>query len=226
MQERSSFLVLIILAAIILAVMSLRPSSTYSTGCAKDARICSDESIVSRAPPGCEFLTCPAANSYQRFADNLREQGLTVVKERSVDYSFIQPHGSILNVSGDEVLAFEFDDEQSAASFASSVSVDGRKVSTYVMPWSGPAYFYKSGRLIAIEVNASNKVKEALAKAMGQPFAGGGTATKIANPASSYCIERGGTLKIFRTDGGEYGVCTLPSGVTCEEWAYFRGDCP
>ncbi len=31
---------------------------------------------------------------------------------------------------------------------------------------------------------------------------------KIANPASQYCIEQGGTIVIQqRGDGGEYGVC-------------------
>lgn len=56
--------------------------------------------------------------------------------------------------------------------------------------------------------------------------AGAGVTTQITNPASSYCIDKGGTLKILHTDGGQYGVCTLPNGVTCEEWAYYRGDCP
>jgi hypothetical protein len=25
--------------------------------------------------------------------------------------------------------------------------------------------------------------------------------------------------------GGEYGLCELPDGSTCEEWALFRGEC-
>lgn len=54
----------------------------------------------------------------------------------------------------------------------------------------------------------------------------GSQSAQIANPASSYCIEKGGTLKILETEGGQYGVCTLPDGTDCEEWAYFRGECP
>lgn len=49
--------------------------------------------------------------------------------------------------------------------------------------------------------------------------------TQIANPASVYCVENGGTLEIRTNDGGEYGVCVFET-FECEEWAYFRGECP
>ena len=50
--------------------------------------------------------------------------------------------------------------------------------------------------------------------------------TQIANPASVNCIEKGGTLKIMDGEGGQSGICPLPDGTECEEWAYFRGECP
>ncbi len=51
--------------------------------------------------------------------------------------------------------------------------------------------------------------------------------TQIANPASVYCDEQGGTLEIkTNEDGSQYGVCTLADGTICEEWAYYRGKCP
>ncbi len=49
---------------------------------------------------------------------------------------------------------------------------------------------------------------------------------QIANPASTFCIENGGTLDIKDGDDGQYGVCTISNGQECEEWAYFRGECP
>lgn len=50
--------------------------------------------------------------------------------------------------------------------------------------------------------------------------------TQIANPASENCVNSGGTLAIKTADdGGQYGICTLPSGKECEEWAYLRGEC-
>ena len=47
----------------------------------------------------------------------------------------------------------------------------------------------------------------------------------MANPASVYCQEQGGTLEIRTTDAGEYGVCLFPDGSECEEWAFLRGEC-
>ncbi|EPR37522.1 protein of unknown function DUF333 [Desulfovibrio sp. X2] len=49
----------------------------------------------------------------------------------------------------------------------------------------------------------------------------------IANPASVYCAEHGGRLVIrTRGDGGQYGVCLFEDNRQCEEWAFFRGECP
>ena len=48
----------------------------------------------------------------------------------------------------------------------------------------------------------------------------------MANPASVYCVEQGGSLDV-REDArgyGEYGVCVLANGTECEEWAYFKSD--
>jgi putative hemolysin len=48
----------------------------------------------------------------------------------------------------------------------------------------------------------------------------------IANPASTYCVEQGGTSDIRTAeDGSQSGVCTFPDGSECEEWAFFRGEC-
>jgi putative hemolysin len=47
----------------------------------------------------------------------------------------------------------------------------------------------------------------------------------MANPASTFCIESGGTLEIVETPEGQIGNCTLPNGTVCEEWALFRGEC-
>ena len=43
----------------------------------------------------------------------------------------------------------------------------------------------------------------------------------VANPASTYCIEQGGELKLEN----EVGNCYFDDGSMCEEWAFFRGEC-
>ena len=47
----------------------------------------------------------------------------------------------------------------------------------------------------------------------------------MANPAAVACKEAGGQISKIYTDKGEQGMCTLPSGVVCEEWAFFKGAC-
>ncbi len=49
--------------------------------------------------------------------------------------------------------------------------------------------------------------------------------TELANPASTYCVEHGGQLKMVHTEKGETGICVI-NGVECEEWAFYRGECP
>lgn len=45
---------------------------------------------------------------------------------------------------------------------------------------------------------------------------------QVANPASTHCIELGGTLEMRETVAGQAGYCHLPDGNVCEEWALFR----
>ncbi|WP_296224241.1 DUF333 domain-containing protein [Ralstonia sp. UBA689] len=48
----------------------------------------------------------------------------------------------------------------------------------------------------------------------------------MANPASTYCLQRGGQLELStRANGGEVGICVSPGGDECEEWAFLRGSC-
>ncbi len=50
---------------------------------------------------------------------------------------------------------------------------------------------------------------------------------KIANPASIFCNDQGGSLKVeLRGDIGEYGVCVFEDNRQCEEWAMYRNKCP
>jgi putative hemolysin len=46
------------------------------------------------------------------------------------------------------------------------------------------------------------------------------------NPASVYCEQNGNKLEIHTAaDGSQSGVCVFLDGSTCDEWAYFRGEC-
>jgi putative hemolysin len=46
------------------------------------------------------------------------------------------------------------------------------------------------------------------------------------NPASVYCTQKGNKHEIpIAADGSQGGECVFPDGSTCDEWAYFRGEC-
>jgi putative hemolysin len=59
----------------------------------------------------------------------------------------------------------------------------------------------------------------------GRMFVNTITLPSMANPASVYCKDNGGTLEIKDEEKGQVGYCTLKSGKVCEEWQFFRGEC-
>ncbi|MBO9353505.1 DUF333 domain-containing protein [Bordetella petrii] len=48
----------------------------------------------------------------------------------------------------------------------------------------------------------------------------------MANPASVYCKEIGGSLQIENTSAGQVGICVLPTGERIEEWELYRREHP
>ena len=46
----------------------------------------------------------------------------------------------------------------------------------------------------------------------------------LANPASVFCVEQGGTLEIVDEADGQVGYCNLPDGQRIEEWEYYRAN--
>ncbi len=57
-------------------------------------------------------------------------------------------------------------------------------------------------------------------------IAGCQESSEIANPASEFCEKNGGSLLIVNEPDGQKGICTLKDGTKCDEWAYYRGECP
>jgi putative hemolysin len=49
---------------------------------------------------------------------------------------------------------------------------------------------------------------------------------QIANPASQFCEAQGGTVRMVENENGTQGICVLKGGAECDEWMYFRGECP
>jgi putative hemolysin len=48
----------------------------------------------------------------------------------------------------------------------------------------------------------------------------------LPNPAAAYCEQNGYEHEIRSADdGSQSGICVFLDGSTCDEWAYFRGEC-
>ena len=49
---------------------------------------------------------------------------------------------------------------------------------------------------------------------------------QLPNPASVYCIERGGSIDIKETPKGEVSTCVLSDGTRIDEWEFYRQNHP
>lgn len=59
-----------------------------------------------------------------------------------------------------------------------------------------------------------------------EPAATNESPANMPNPASVHCVQNGNKLEIRTADdGGQIGLCVFSDGSTCDEWAYFRGEC-
>ena len=74
--------------------------------------------------------------------------------------------------------------------------------------------------LIALTACTALQVQAPESTATDTPQAG------MPNPASVYCEQNGNKLEIHTAaDGSQSGVCVFPDRSTCDEWAYYRGEC-
>ena len=49
---------------------------------------------------------------------------------------------------------------------------------------------------------------------------------QLPNPASLYCIERGGTIDIKEGPQGSVSTCVLSDGTRVDEWEFYRQNHP
>lgn len=84
--------------------------------------------------------------------------------------------------------------------------------------------------LVSCSTSPAQPVIPAVSTVQSPTFypAGASAPTKagMPNPASAFCEQQGNKLEIrTAADGSQSGICILPNGSECDEWAYFRGEC-
>ena len=74
--------------------------------------------------------------------------------------------------------------------------------------------------------DGTDSLRSAQTQAAAEPAATDMPQAGMPNPASVYCKQNGNKLEIrTAADGSQNGICVFPDGSTCDEWAYFRGEC-
>lgn len=103
---------------------------------------------------------------------NLRAAGAQVVQTERLRQPFFDVEARILEVDGEGVQVFEYDDAATAAAQAARVSKDGSQIGASKPLWIGPPHFYRKGRLLVLYLGADTRTLERLACLLGPPFAG------------------------------------------------------
>lgn len=75
-------------------------------------------------------------------------------------------------------------------------------------------------------VNETKRIPEKNVPQVSENETDTNQAPGMANPASENCIKKGGSLEMRKNKNGQYGVCLFEDNRQCEEWAFFRGQCP
>jgi len=88
-------------------------------------------------------------------------------------FDFLPARARHFNVSGEDVLVFEFSGQPVTESVASTISADGTTINGQVIDWPATPHFFTSGRLIVLYLGDNPQVILGLQEIMGPQFAGG-----------------------------------------------------
>ena len=104
--------------------------------------------------------------------DTLRAQGLTVEPTGSISQPFFSMPGQTLQVNGQDIQVFEFEDSSSTESQAKEISSDGMSVRNTAIQWISPPHFFSTGKIIVLYLGTDQKLLKKLETALGTQFAG------------------------------------------------------
>ena len=191
---------IVLISVLLLGLIVLFGCTTENNNvaCTMDAKVCPDGSSVGRIAPDCNFAPCP-----QIIGGDKDVHGCIP----SAGYSWCEEKQKCLRVWEEECEAIACTMEYAPV----CALVQVQCISAPCNP---------------VEQTFGNKCM-AQAQDANILYEGEcvGDNVQIANPASTNCIDNNGTLEIVDTNEGQVGMCTLPSGKVCEEWAYFRNEC-
>jgi len=245
MKSKMVFLVFVAVSAVLLTgCISQDSSGNGQQACTEEAKLCPDGTAVGRTGPNCEFAPCP-----QLVGNDSDEHGCkgsagyswngsigACVREWELDESqreaariavspiSARPYTIIgvetLKCPGCFNVKMQYADSAPTVISIANWIISGTRQCGYCPQYIPPGPdFCKTGTIVSGENDECG--------CTGPPKCEQGSGgAGMANPASVYCEDNGGTLEIITAaDGSQSGQCTLSDGTVCEEWAYFRGEC-
>jgi hypothetical protein len=103
-------------------------------------------------------------------AAGLQPRFVELMESRS--YPFVSVRAVRLEVESENVYTFEFATTAAAEAEARGISPDGHEVGSSQVRWLSDPHFYRSDRMIVLYVGQSERIRGALAEAVGPQFAG------------------------------------------------------
>lgn len=92
-------------------------------------------------------------------------------KGEKIEQPFFSPSGQNLNVNGETVQVFEYENSATADTEAAQIKPDGTTATTMIN-WVAPPHFFRNGNLIVLYVGENADVIKSLENALGRQFAG------------------------------------------------------
>lgn len=121
----------------------------------------------------------PEADSVLTLGEALEAAGLRVNGPLDNDFlsaRYFSIPGVQFDVSGEMVLAYEFDTDDEVTTQRELVSPDGWGIGSKYINWTVGPNYYQNGRLLVVYDGEEQAVLETLNLAMGQPFSSGNPA--------------------------------------------------
>jgi len=171
--------------------------------CPEDAKICPDGSSVGRQGPNCEFAACPAVQS------ETNEVTFVCKDNKSIQAKFYPKKDEYVDLNLSDGRTWQLPHVISASG-ARYANTDESLV------------FWNKGDTAFITENNETTFVDCVLQQPVEPQDNIG----MANPAATNCLAKGGKLETRKNKNGEYGVCLFDDNRQCEEWAFFRGQCP
>lgn len=114
-----------------------------------------------------------ACLDFEDLITKLREEGLSVEQEGEIEQPFFSTTGYLLDVNGEMMQVFVYDDVHSANNEAALISPDGSSVGDTQVMWISTPHFYQNGKLIIIYIGDDEALKKTFQEVIGYQFAGG-----------------------------------------------------